>query len=505
MVTRTEATEEALEMAGVEKRNIVLMTKFSPVPFAEEILKNLDIKYDKNKTLWRYDKDEGIWKNNAEQYLRTLIRKTLLGDEQQKRNYVEEIISHIKDVTYDDTFEIDNNPYIIGFQNGVFDLRTNSFEDFSPKYHITSKIDQKIDQGIKECPTIDKFFSDCVGEDKKDILYDLCAYCLFKRYPYSKLFFIYGPANTGKSKFLELLEKFLGSDNCCSVEPQDIQKDIHATAQMLYKLANIVSDINYDALDNINQVKKITGEDTIKIREMYKNPYNGRLFAKQIFSTNKLPVVKEKTRAWYRRVYTVEFSNIIAAEKIDRFLMEKLTTEKELMGLAYKCLEHLKSLKQYNFTFTFDIDEREMQRVYEQLSNPILMFIDQTSTGNRGGFIYQYEFKDRLINWLKVNHFPPISNTEIKNYMQENYTNSNRKSFNGMKTYRVWAGLEWKSSHNTDNLNQFNHFNQVSKKVYIVRKCFGKYAKSVKLVKSGENEENEGKIESSTGNGGQQK
>lgn len=484
MVTRTEAEKEALELAGFKKKDIILMTKFSPVPYAEEILSKINIVYDSHSVLWRYDDQEGIWIPHADQFLRTLVRKNLLGDELQKKNYVEEIVAHIKDITHDDSFEIDNNPYIIGFKNGVFDLKEEKFKPFSPEFHITNKINLEINEENKECPQIDKFFSECVGEEYKDILYDLCAYCLFKRYPYSKLFFVYGPANTGKSKFLELLERFLGKENYCSVEPQDIQKDIHATAQMLYKMANIVSDINYDSLDNINQVKKITGEDTIKIREMYKNPYNGRLFAKQIFSTNKLPIVKEKTRAWYRRVYTIEFSNIISEDKIDRFLMEKLTTETELQGLAYKCLESLKKLKQYNFTFTYDIDEMEMQKTYEQLSNPILMFIDQECSRDRNNFVYQWEFKERLINWLKANHFPPISTPEINEYMRENFTNSNRSSFNGGKIYRVWAGLGWKSSDNPDNLNHFNHFNRVGKKVYRERKCFERVVKSVKSVKS---------------------
>jgi len=31
------------------------MTKFSPVPFADEILKNVKFVYDKNSILWRYD------------------------------------------------------------------------------------------------------------------------------------------------------------------------------------------------------------------------------------------------------------------------------------------------------------------------------------------------------------------------------------------------------------------------------------------------------------------
>lgn len=466
MVTRSDAEKEALELAGIERKNVVLMTKFTPEPFAKEILKNIDIIYSKNLILWMHDKNSGTWSPNCEQYLKSIIRTKLLGEEQQKRNYIDEIVSHIKDTTYDRNFEMKTDPHYIAFENGVFNLYNGQFEDFKAEHYLTNKIPIEINENITECPNIDKFFEECVGKEYKNILYDLCAYCLFKEYPYQKLFFIYGPGRTGKSIFLKLLETFLSKDNYCSVEPQDIQKDKHATAQMEFKMANIVSDINYNALDNINQVKKITGEDTIKIRNMYQNPRNGRIFAKQIFSTNKLPVVKEKTRAWYRRVYTIQFSNIVPKEKMDRFIINKLKTKEELQGLGYICLQRLKKMKENNFTFEFDIDEYEMQKVYEQLSNPILMFIEQNCNKEKSSFVYQWEFKERLNTWLKANHFPPISSSEINEYMREHFTNSNRKSFNGDKTYRVWAGLSWKKMENRNQFNQFNHFNQVVKKVY---------------------------------------
>ncbi len=482
MATRKSAEEEAIKLSGLNKKETVLMTKFNPEPFADEILKRIPIVYDKNGILWRYNDEEGIWKNNSEQLLRTIIRKNLLGEEQQKKHYIDEILSHIKDVTYDLNFRVDNNPYLVAFNNGIYDLKEQRFKKFSPEHKISNKLPWDIDTSSIHCPKIDKFFEDCVGKEYKDILYDICAYCLFKRYPYPKLFFIYGPSNTGKSKFLELLENFLGSQNYCSVEPQDIQKDIHATSQMVYKMANIVSDINYDALDNINQVKKITGEDMVKIREMWKSPYNERIFAKQIFSTNKLPVVKEKTKAWYKRVYTVEFSNIRSKAYEDKFLMEKLTSPEEMKGLAMNCLIKLIQMYRWNFIFTYDIDDKEMQKVYEKLSNPILLFIEQNCNNDGNSFVYQWEFKDRLKTWLKANHFPPVSNAEINEYMRENYTNSNRKSFNGFKTYRVWAGLSWKSSQSSHNFNQFNQFNRVSKSVYYSRGIFGTPLKLLNLL-----------------------
>jgi len=477
------------------KEKIVVMSKFNPVPFGEEILKNNHIIYDRNKILWRYDSNEGIWKAGAEQFIKTELRVNLFGDEQQKKNYVDEIVHHLRDITYDENFEMDKNPYLIAFRNKVFNLKLNEFVDFDYRHYITNKIDIKINKDIKKCPNIDKFFSESVNKKYKDILYDLAAYCLFRDMPYQKLFFIYGQACTGKSQYLDLLEKFLGTNNYCSVEPQAIQKDIHAGAQMWLKSANIVSDIDYNALDNINQVKKITGGDTMKIRQMYKDPFNDKLFAKQIYSTNKLPVVKEKTRAWYRRVYPIEFSNIVSKEKMDPFLLNKMSTEEELSGFAWKCIEKLKELHNNKFIFTWDIDEVEVAKMYEELSNPILMFINENCSQKRGDssyWVYQYEFKERLNNWLHTNQFPNMTKSQINEYMIENYSASNRPSADGLKTYRVFVGVNWdKTQQNEDNLNRFNHFNHSQKKEYIYRRSFQTPPISVKTVKSNSPQETE--------------
>lgn len=469
----------------LDSPNVVLMSKFSPVPFANELLKYYKFVYDKNQIFWRYDFESGLWKTSAEQFIRTILRNKLMGDEQQKRNYIEEIISYIKDITYNENFKMNNNPYFVAFKNKVFDIKKGEFIEFSPELYLTNKINLDIDENIKECPFIDKFFSDCVGEEFKQIIYDLFAYTLFKEMPYQKLFFIYGPAGTGKSKCLDLLEYFLGKDNYCSVEPRNIQKDKHATASMLYKLANIVSDINYDEFDNINQVKKLTGGDTVSIRQMYKESYKEKLFVKQIYSTNKMPIIKEKTNAWYRRVYPIEFSNIIHQDKRDPYLSEKLKNEMEIKGLTYKCLESLKKLYENKFIFTFDINESEMGMIYEELSNPVLMFINENCNINRGEWLYKFEFEERLNNWLKNNHFPVYTKSQINQYMNEYYSESNRPSENDItKVYRVWVGLGWKTSKNDQFLNHFNHFNHKIKKLYTERKSFITPPFSVKSVKS---------------------
>lgn len=450
----------------IEEKTITLMSKFSPVPYAKILMTRTEFIFDKRKQFWRYDKLEGIWRRDAEQFIKTELRKSLMGEEQQKKYYAEEVIAYIKDINYKENFEFKKSPYLIAFKNKLFDLEKDCYLEFAPKYHIINKLDIEIKE--TKCPAIDKFFTECLDKDHKEILYDLAAYTMFTDYPYQKLFFIYGAPNTGKSIYLQLLEKFLGRANCSMIEPRAIQKDKHAMFKMWLKLANIVGDINYDEFDNVNQIKKLTGKDSVDIRPMYQEGFSETLYTKQIYSTNKLPAVKEKTMAWYRRLYLINFGNIVKSENVDRFLENKLTTKEELEGFAFQCLEHLRELYKNNFVFTYDIDERKIPELYERLSNPTLMFIEENCKTGKEEFVFKYEFEERLNNWLKIHHFPAMTKSQINQYMREHYNESQRPapSYDGTlntKSYRVWTGLRWKESKDVTNFTSFTSLHTKSK------------------------------------------
>lgn len=466
---------EVEEKNEVENNQIItLMSKFSPVPYANILLTKTEFIYDNRKQFWRYNEKEGIWRTDAEQFIKTDLRKNLMGDEQQKKYYTEEVIAYIKDISYNENFEFKKNPYIIAFKNKLFDLKNDCFLDYSSEYHITNKLNIEIN-GIEECPNIDKFFTECLDKEHKEILYDVASYSLFTDYPYQKVFFIYGPPSTGKSQYLKLLEIFLGKENTCMIEPKSIQKDKHSMYKMWLKLANIVSDINYDEFDNVNQIKKLTGGDSVDIRPMYQTGFSETLYAKQIYSTNKLPSVKEKTMAWYRRIYLINFINIVNHENKDQFLIEKLTTKEELEGFAYQCLQHLRELYKNKFIFTYDINEEEIPKIYEQLSNPVLMFIEENCKIGKEEFVFKYEYEERLNNWLKIHHFPAMTKSQINQYMREHYNESQRPAPSqdgtlNSKSYRVWTGLRWKESKEVVNFTSFTNLHTKSKDyIYIKR------------------------------------
>jgi len=199
-----------------------------------------------------------------------------------------------------------------------------------------------------------------------------------------------------------------------------------------------------------------------------------------------MPEVKEKTNAWYRRIYPIEFNNIVPKENRNPFILNLMTSDIELKGFAYKCIQKLRELRDNKFIFTWDIDESKVKEVYEELSNPIIKFIKENSLDKKGDssyWTYQFEFKERLNNWLSANHYPVMTSNQINDYMKDNYNNSNRTNLREDGVYRVWVGLKWNESSNVSSLNHFNHFNHIKKKVYRGRKEVLKSSKVVKMVK----------------------
>ena len=61
-------------------------------------------------------------------------------------------------------------------------LKTDLPAELQPEFYLSNKLDIDIDDKIKECPLIDKFFGECVGEEYKEMLYETIAYSLFSSF-----------------------------------------------------------------------------------------------------------------------------------------------------------------------------------------------------------------------------------------------------------------------------------------------------------------------------------
>ena len=152
-----------------------------------------------------------------------------------------------------------------------------------------------------------------------------------------KMLVICGEGGTGKSTIINLIQKIVGQHNTSNVALSRLSERFEAIS-MRGKLLNSCADLEIDALDDVTMIKKLIGEDTIHDCYKGKDPISFQNYAKLLFSTNELPLVRnEKTEGFYRRLMVLTMNE---EPKIrDPELPERL--EAEIPYLIHLAMEAL--------------------------------------------------------------------------------------------------------------------------------------------------------------------
>jgi len=438
-----------LQVNFEKSSNFVLLKKFSPKPFADEIMMVEKFVRDKFKRFWRYNYKKKVWTDDAEEYLRNVLRLKIFSDEMQQKKYVEEVVSYIRDVCWTDE-DVKSLPlHLIPFKNKIYDLKSDKFIEYSNEYFVTAKLPIELDENEKDYSKIDKFLEEIV-QDKKHTLYELMAYCLYRDYPYQKFFILYGSGQNGKSAFLKLLTNTLGFDNLSCIKPQDLVGDRFASVELFSKLANISPDIPYKEMDDSSLIREITGEDLIRGQEKHKSSFKFKNHAKLIFSANELPQVKDQNYAFDRRVYIIMFNTFIKNPNPN--IINEISTREQLSGLGWYLISILKDLKKRGFSFKDNPDQSVMSKLYKELSNSLAKFLKEHTVSDYHGAIADWRLKERFKSYCEEKGFRNWKVTEINDYLRNCYSETNiperfyDKHIGGWKDTRVraWRGLKWK-------------------------------------------------------------
>jgi len=206
--------------------------------------------------------------------------------------------------------------------------------------------------------------------------------------------------------------------------------------------------MDYTILKNTSRLKQCCGEDLIYCERKFREPFPFVNYAKMVFLTNQVPLTADKTRAFYRRVFLLQFPNsFILGENADPMLVEKIP-EEEFEGLAWKCLNQLKQLCNRDFVFTNHSTTEDVTRQYEDLSNPLNKFLDEYTQKDVNADISVGEFNEKYLAYLTNNGLRVWTPKEIGRAMKEKgfeqKSLSSTNEYGAPTTVRNWLGLKWK-------------------------------------------------------------
>ena len=429
-----------------------LRGKFIPQKLAEDILNEVKIiTLRDTEEMYYYDSSEGIWKPNAEALIKEKVAKKL-GDK-CKSHYINETLSFIQAVTYMDRSVFDNIPLnLIPVENGIvkIDFETGKVEflPFSPEYYFTSKLPVKYNPEAK-CPKIEKFLSEIVEPENKQLLIETIAYTLYRDNPWRKMFLLVGEGANGKTTFLTLLEKFLGIRNVSSRSMFELVEERFAKADLYRKWANICDELPYGRLLTTEVIKRLTGQSLVTAENKFKNSFQFKFFGKMFFSGNILPKVFEESSAFYDRliliIFPYRFVEKPMAENerpINKNLIHEITTEEELSGLLNLALQTLPKVLKEGFSYTKSTDE--VRELYTKVSDPVASFVMERVESDPESWISKDELYSAFALYCKQNKLPILANNvfsrELKTHVRVEEV---RKKIGGRRV-QGWQGIRLK-------------------------------------------------------------
>lgn len=317
------------------------------VLLADEIASEVLI-FKNNKHYKYFDETIGIWRDYAQQHLKTYIINKLGLD--SSKAVLTETLFQLENKFHKnnefDPFE-KSNPYLIAIKNGTYNLKTDEFKQtFDPEDYIQTKHENITFIPEAECPRIEEFLRNLVGEEHLDFIYEWFGFQLVRQYWPQCFLFLNGTGGAGKSKLIDLLTIFVGQQNVTGVSLDVLMNDTFATSELYTKSSNLCADIEPKYMDKPGLLKNLTGDDLISANRKYLKPVQFKNYAKITFSMNSLPTLSDFSDGMRRRTIILPITKPFDSNKQNANIIREITTETELAGLFNKAIQGIKRIQQ---------------------------------------------------------------------------------------------------------------------------------------------------------------
>jgi putative DNA primase/helicase len=200
----------------------------------------------------------------------------------------------------------------------------------------------------------------------------------------------------------------------------EIVGDRFALSLLRGKLINISGELS-PTLKRTDKIKLLTGEDPVFAQEKFKAGFSFIPYAKLIFMGNIVPSTPDSSAGFYRRTLILPFVNTIPPEKKDPQLLNKIK-EEEIQGLLKKAtLEILPPFIERGFRFSVDLSIDELERKWEDFSNPLRTFVEQYFEPAPGEkkFLPNSVLNQIYETYCQEKGFPRLNRGEFSNQMRE--------------------------------------------------------------------------------------
>lgn len=240
----------------------------------------------------------------------------------KNKAYKDRIIAEAGNLFYDKNFirQLNENPYLVGFNNGVFDLKNGKFRDGQPEDLISKTcgydyIEYNGDEKVLE--DIESFYEKIQPSEDVNLLLKCYAASFFEAgNKDQKIAIMIGVGSNGKGTWFDLVDGTLGeyyATIASTVFTQKRGSSSNATPELANKYdtrALGFQEIDSDDKFHMGLLKSMTGQDKMEVRPLYGDPFSYVPKYKIFAAMNVEPVIESDDNGTWRRILKIDFPTI---------------------------------------------------------------------------------------------------------------------------------------------------------------------------------------------------
>jgi len=335
---------------------------------------------------------------------------------------------------------------LINLRNGVLDIETGQLRPHDPQLWFTSVIDVEYRPNA-ECPNFTKFLFEVLPPEAHPTIQELFGYALYRGNHARRAFLFIGSGGNGKSLLLDMLTRFIGEENVSNKSLQDLEYNRFSVARLLGKHLNVSADLPQTPLNKSEVFRALTGADRLEAERKHRDSFAFLPFAKLVFSTNRLPPVKEdEVDAFFRRWVLMEFPRQFEDDPGKRKqILDSCTTDGEKSGILNWALDGLRRLLKTG-KFTADGgDSAKIRDRWMRETNPAYDFLTTYVERDPTGAVMKKNLWNQYLAWREEQGLPADGRQNEFSQLVETLfrAKSMRVRIRGERPY-VWVGIRWK-------------------------------------------------------------
>lgn len=336
---------------------------------------------------------------------------------------------------------------LINLGNGVLDMDTDTLLPHDPSYLMTRMMGGDYDPAAQS-PMFDKFIAEVLPDPEiRDYVQRAVGYSMLGDADQRALFLIHGPSGTGKSAFIEIISKVLGSYS--GVAPAGTFKESRGEKGAnpdLHRLRGkrfvTTSETGENTSFDEDLLKRVTGRDSVSSRGLYQDFVDWSPECTVWIATNHPPKFNSDDDAIWRRAKLVPFMTQFGrGDTPEIFGIGTKIVKAEANGILNWVLAGVRAYLQRG------LDEPEAVQqaatTHRESTDSVLRFFDETVADgllaeSPEGRIRTTELHAMYLTWAQQNGERPLGSRRFINRLSSSRPHL---SFGKKSGHMVWFGL----------------------------------------------------------------